>query len=188
LGEGDDGVTVVGAREGKLIDIDDEDDEVDVGANPVEITPAEKLKMLLRQMEVEVRDTTPAPPMVAARSIPRSESHVVPTPSAARGGWREGRRRGLEQIGQEERRSVPSSPEVPHRDEREEEEESPPTPPHRITNPYLYSSRRTSDDRESRLQEPGQRGNANWPLRASDSHSTCTACSTDIIPSGRSPR
>jgi hypothetical protein len=137
-------------------------------------TPGDKLRMLLRQMEAEVRNTTPAPvptpaaptPYHARRpsgSIPttdqrapasdqESELEYTPIPGPSRSHWREGRRIGA--LPKERSYSPVSSPERRTRavDEEPEEEEvlddSPPTPPLRITNPYLYNSRKVSDERK----------------------------------------
>lgn len=132
----------------------------DIGTTP---TPGEKLRLLLRQMEAEVRDTTPAPPQTSTnsyqqrRSSQSSDDHVPMSSAHSRSNWREGRRIGA--LPKERRYTPPSSPERQYRDpprqvqdEDEEKQEilddSPPTPPLRITNPYLYASRKVSDERE----------------------------------------
>lgn len=139
-------------------------------------TPGDKLRMLLRQMEAEVRNTTPAPtpvvvptPYHARRpsdanhqtaqrpyaSDQESETEYTPIPGPSRSHWREGRRIGA--LPKERSYSPVSSPErrtraVDHEEQEKEGEEvlddSPPTPPLRITNPYLYNSRKVSDERK----------------------------------------
>lgn len=127
-------------------------------------TPGEKLRLLLRQMEAEVRDTTPAPPPPSTgihqerRSSASSDDHApMGLSTQSKSNWREGRRIGA--LPKERRYTPPSSPERQHQvrprhseDEQEEEQEilddSPPTPPLRITNPYLYASRKVSDERK----------------------------------------
>lgn len=125
-------------------------------------TPGEKLRLLLRQMEAEVRDTTPAPPAPSSTQLPQRRSsqntddHPLMGSTLSRSNWREGRRIGA--LPKERKYTPPSSPENQHQNlpkESEDEEEleilddSPPTPPLRITNPYLYASRKVSDERES---------------------------------------
>lgn len=140
-------------------------------------TPGDKLRMLLRQMEAEVRNTTPAPTPVAVptphharrpsesnhqrdqrpyASDQESEAEYTPIPGPSRSHWREGRRIGA--LPKERSYSPVSSPErrtraVGHEEQEEEGEEvlddSPPTPPLRIINPYLYNSRKVSDERKS---------------------------------------
>ena len=101
-----------------------------------ETKPADRLKMLLRQMEMEVIDSTPVAPRTMTQPVKHVEKHVEEEVK----GWRSGRRLGL---GHEvERRHVdaPSSPEM-HIGELDEDGddaiESPPTPPLRLHNPYL---------------------------------------------------
>jgi hypothetical protein len=141
------GITIVGAKEGRLIDFDEEE-ETDQDQGVVKMTPAEKLKLLLKQMEVEVRDSTPAPSRIQARPVEKRAEEQ-------RGGWRDERRRGVPQRDRQAVQSRTSSPERPQLARDDQEEESPPTPPPRITNPYLYSARRTSDDREWVLSRHG---------------------------------
>lgn len=142
---------------------DEEEDREDIvpaqGPGPTP-TPGDKLRLLLRQMEAEVRNTTPAPPPPAStftrrrQSSSASESGPVPTPVSSRSHWREGRRIGAlpkeRSYSPERSRSPPRSP--PRATEEEEDmeilDDSPPTPPLRITNPYLYNSRKVSDERE----------------------------------------
>lgn len=128
-------------------------------------TPGDKLRLLLRQMEAEVRNTTPAPPPPAPtftrrrQSSSASESGADPTPAPTRSHWREGRRIGAlpkeRSYSPEPSRSPPRSP-LPVQEEEEMEvlDDSPPTPPLRITNPYLYNTRRVSDERELRSSAP----------------------------------
>ena len=90
--------------------------------------PADRLKMLLRQMEMEVFDSTPVLPRTMRKEITEE----------VRSGWRGGRRLGLaveSAYGDE----VPSSPGrvLEHEEDGDDEVESPPTPPLRLQNPYL---------------------------------------------------
>jgi hypothetical protein len=145
----------------------------EVGPSPTP-TPGDKLRMLLRQMEAEVRNTMPAPVPTPIQPVPtpyhprrppgssfdqkasvsdqESEVEYTPMPGPSRSHWREGRRIGA--LPKERSYSPVSSPERRTRavDEEPEEEEvlddSPPTPPLRITNPYLYNSRKVSDERK----------------------------------------
>ena len=116
-------------------------------------TPGDKLRMLLRQMEAEVRSTTTATPMPTRRlsfqdqqapevSFEEQEKEV-PVPKSH---WREGRRIGA--LPKERSYSPVASPERRRSDQEEEVDDSPPTPPLRITNPYLYNNRRASDERK----------------------------------------
>jgi hypothetical protein len=117
-------------------------------------TPGDKLRMLLRQMEAEVRSTTQAPTPIPTRRLSfqdqdpeetfeRDEPEVVP---ALKSHWREGRRIGA--LPKERSYSPVASPERRRSDQEEEVDDSPPTPPLRITNPYLYNNRRVSDERK----------------------------------------
>lgn len=198
-GENDTDVGTVVDPDRPLIDLDDQDynahgqgDKLRLSASaPHQVeavalpgqTPGEKLRMLLRQMEAEVRSTTavnPAPATVPAPAMTMGEYHrrstsgssagsaqveLVPVTTSipARSNWRQGRRKGA--LPMERKYTPPSSPEQQpdhlREQQREEEEEqmevledSPPTPPLRITNPYLYASRRTSDEREYRDPRP----------------------------------
>lgn len=157
--------TVVDDR--PLIDLDDEPTRTQsIHHEATGPTPGEKLRMLLRQMEAEVRNTTPAPAPSHASTRHRRQSSsssvedrphalIVPTPS--RSNWRQGRGNGGLPV--ERKYTPPSSPEKwadgllqPDDQEKEGEEvleDSPPTPPLRAVNPYLYASRRVSDERES---------------------------------------
>lgn len=118
--------------------IDFEDDvpvEMDKRAEP---RPTDRLKMLLRQMEMEVIDSKPVErdvPLSPERQI--QDEEVKPEPR-----WRAGRRLGLRR-GDSPREEIPSSPErSPTEIEEDEEElESPPTPPIRLTNPYSTKRR-----------------------------------------------
>jgi hypothetical protein len=138
-------------------------------------TPGDKLRLLLRQMEAEVRNTTPAPPPpVAAMQYQSDSDHEnedeneeprgEPTPIPSRSHWREGRRIGAlpkeRSYSPERSTTPPRRPSIPQtqiqvqgdeEDEMEVLEDSPPTPPLRITNPYLYNSRKVSDERMSLL-------------------------------------
>ena len=167
LGEGEgDEETEVGTvdmkmNERPLIDFGDETPVIQVVDEEVGPTPGDKLRMLLRQMEAEVRNTTPAPTPVPARrpsfqeQLPvhseDEEEEEEPTP-APKSHWREGRRIGA--LPKERSYSPVPSPErrrsSSHHEEEEEEvlDDSPPTPPLRITNPYLYNSRRVSGERK----------------------------------------
>lgn len=141
--------------------------QVGVGAGlGAEPTPGEKLRMLLRQMEAEVRSTGETPVERPVSALVESEYMSVAESSSsssnrAKSHWREGRRIGA--LPKERDFSPPGSPprraitpdrsafgaremEVPiaHGSD-EDDEDSPPTPPLRITNPYLYSSRRVSE-------------------------------------------
>jgi hypothetical protein len=155
-----------------LIDFGQQPPRLDQVGEPMP-TPGDKLRMLLRQMEAEVRNTTPAPaptpvlitaptPRHARRpSIPRDiseDERGTPAP-APKSHWREGRRIGA--LPKERSYSPIASPERPiartQTEEFEQEEEmevledSPPTPPLRITNPYLYNNRK-SEERESGIK------------------------------------
>lgn len=126
-----DSVTVVGGvDEEPLIDFGDEDG----GIGGTEPTPGAKLRMLLSQMDAEIRQATPVIP----RTITPIQNLEV---EVGRGGWRDGRRRGFEKV---ERSPSPSPPASPERDE----EESPPTPPPRITRAFLNPGRRVSGEGE----------------------------------------
>jgi len=138
-------------------------------------TPGDKLRLLLRQMEAEVRNTTPAPPppapisdlTVRRRRVSSDTSddgggQAEPTPVPTRSHWREGRRIGAlpkERSYSPDRSTSPARSPIPPQEQEEQEEmevlendgDSPPTPPLRITNPYLYNSRKISDERESNL-------------------------------------
>lgn len=135
----------LGGYEAPLIDFgdDDEKEETPGMGMGMEMNPGDKLRMLLRQMEAEVRETVPAPPPPRGISPIKRETE-------GKAGWRDRRLNGSS------RTSGSPDPEKPRRDsspspERarmSEEEESPPTPPMRITNPYLYGPRRVSGERE----------------------------------------
>lgn len=110
---------------------------LDAGAG---VTPTDKLRALLRQMDGEVHavlpkrpedaSTTPAGALAPPATLRRSQAISEPVPTVA-----------LE--------------------EDEEEEYSPPTPPPRIHNPYLYSrrpvERRDVEERKSRSPSPPPR-------------------------------
>lgn len=117
--------------------------------------PSEELRRLLRQMEEEVKSSTPAPvpvhsdlgysPIKRPTSLPSLPPTRARTPpvtedvSTRRANWREGRRIGV---------YPPARDDSPEREQEgdEEEEESPPTPPVRLTNPYLHSIRKVSGE------------------------------------------
>lgn len=121
-------VTVVGGM--------DEEPLIDLGDEPVggEPTPGDKLRMLLSQMDAEIRQATPVIPRLLS-PVPSKEK------DSGQGGWRDGRRRGFRKV--DERSRSPSPPPSPER-----EEESPPTPPPRITRTFLHPTRRVSGERE----------------------------------------
>jgi hypothetical protein len=101
-----------------------------------ETKPADRLKMLLRQMEMEVIDSTPAVPRTSGQSVEEVKAEEIKT------GWRSGRRLGLGGEGERRDAHVPSSPEMHGgdselEDDGDDEIESPPTPPLRLHNPYL---------------------------------------------------
>jgi hypothetical protein len=136
-----------------LIDFGD-DNPPPVDREEVGPTPGDKLRMLLRQMEAEVRNTTTAPTPVPTRRLSfqdqqpleesfEEEEEQVPAPKSH---WREGRRIGA--LPKERSYSPVASPERRRSDHEEEVDDSPPTPPLRITNPYLYNNRRVSDERK----------------------------------------
>ena len=115
-------------------------------------TPGDKLRMLLRQMEAEVRSTTTATPMPTRRlsfqdqqAPEESFEELEEEAPAPKSHWREGRRIGA--LPKERSYSPVASPER-RRSDQEEVDDSPPTPPLRITNPYLYNNRRISDERK----------------------------------------
>lgn len=151
-----------------LIDLDDDDDDEEYDDEDVHDghlrngpgtetakkkteTPGDKLRLLLRQMEAEVRSVGPVIRSPEIREEPSPEAQArMRSPRAA---WRDGRRRLLNESldGRSKSRSVtpPSSPEKGRssQDEHEDDaDESPPTPPPRISNPY--SSRRVSNESE----------------------------------------
>jgi len=137
-----DSITVVGVGMGAGGRQDEEPliDFGDDGFRPGEPTPGDKLRMLLSQMDAEIRQVTPVIPS------PRLVSPVpVVVPVKEVGGWRDGRRRGFEKV--DERSRSPSPPASPER-----EEESPPTPPPRITRTFMNPVRRVSGERKSRLR------------------------------------
>jgi hypothetical protein len=115
-------------------------------------TPGDKLRMLLRQMEAEVRSTTTATPMPTRRlsfqdqQDPEESLEEEEQVQAPKSHWREGRRIGA--LPKERSYSPIASPERRRSDQEEEVDDSPPTPPLRITNPYLYNNRRVSDERK----------------------------------------
>jgi hypothetical protein len=160
-GDGDE-MTEVGTVNLDLHKIRDERPLIDFGddqPSPVDReeevgpTPGDKLRMLLRQMEAEVRSTTTATPIPTRRlsfqdqQAPEESSgeqeKEVPIPKSH---WREGRRLGA--LPKERSYSPIASPERRRSDQEEEVDDSPPTPPLRITNPYLYNNRRVSDERK----------------------------------------
>jgi hypothetical protein len=136
-----------------LIDFGDEQTPSGVPEKEVGPTPGDKLRMLLRQMEAEVRSTTTATPMPTRRlsfqdqqdpeeSFEEQEKEV----QAPKSHWREGKRIGA--LPKERSYSPIASPERRGSDQEEEKDDSPPTPPLRITNPYLYNNRRVSNERK----------------------------------------
>jgi len=161
-GDGDEMTEVGTVNMGKIRDerplIDFGDDHPPPGRREEEVgpTPGDKLRMLLRQMEAEVRSTTTATPIPTRRlsfqdqrdpeESFEEEEEEVPVPKSH---WREGRRIGA--LPKERSYSPVASPERRRSDQEKEEEvvdDSPPTPPLRITNPYLYNNRRVSDERK----------------------------------------
>jgi len=145
--KGSEGVTVVGREDGErpLIDFGSDFGSAPTGtgstghgSDEVQMTPGDKLRMLLKQMEAEARVTVPV--VVPARSVSPEEGGW----EAPRSAWRH--RRTAERSSRSPPRSVDPSPERPLA--HSEDEESPPTPPPRLTNPYLHTSRVVSDERE----------------------------------------
>lgn len=115
-----------------LIDFEEEIPATQKMGAMEETKPADRLKMLLRQMEMEVIDSTPAVPRVLRPSEQKAEETKT--------GWRSGRRLGLNHDAERFRDEAPSSPEIAsreHDDDGDDEIESPPTPPLRLHNPYL---------------------------------------------------
>ncbi len=138
-----DSVTVVGGLEEEeelLIDFGDDDG---VQGGGVEPTPGDKLRMLLSQMDTEIRQATP---VVSRLVSPVRAQEVEVEKDVGRGGWRDGRRRGFGKV--EERGRSPSPPPSPER-----EDESPPTPPPRMTRTFLQPGRRVSGERECLLRK-----------------------------------
>ena len=135
-----DSVTVVGGvDEEPLIDFGDEDG----GIGGTEPTPGDKLRMLLSQMDTEIRQATP---VVSRLVSPVPAQEVEVEKDVGRGGWRDGRRRGFGKV--EERGRSPSPPPSPER-----KDESPPTPPPRMTRTFLQPGRRVSGERECLLRK-----------------------------------
>lgn len=190
--EGDE-MTEVGTVNMDMVKVRDERPLIDFGDEPPRIpereeegpTPGDKLRMLLRQMEAEVRNTTQAPTPMPTRRL--SFQHQTPlseeedtmeeeedvTPAPVKSHWREGRRigalpkeRSYSPIPSPERRRSSSNQER-NQDGGEEEEisdDSPPTPPLRIANPYLHNNKRVSEGRKlcfshdrHRIDEQGDR-------------------------------
>jgi hypothetical protein len=122
-------------EEPPLIDFGD-DNPVEAEKH-IEPRPTDRLKMLLRQMEIEVMDSRP-PEQTAqpTRHYEVEDEEVKPEPR-----WRAGRRLGLrrDEVLREEMISSPERSPAEAEDD-EEEQESPPTPPLRLTN--QYSARR----------------------------------------------
>ena len=133
-----DSVTVVG--EVPLIDFGDEVQETTVlgwGEDRMRVeepTPGEKLKLLLSQMDAEIRQVTP---ISVVNDVKETEVHAV--------GWRAGRERGFRDAGNRSPLPLPSTS-APASPEREEE--SPPTPPLRLTRTVFSSARKVSGERE----------------------------------------
>jgi len=170
-GEGDEMTEVGTVNMDKIRDerplIDFGDDQPSSGFRKEEVgpTPGDKLRMLLRQMEAEVRSTTQAPTPMPTRRLSfqdqqpleesfEKEEEEVPAPKSH---WREGRRIGA--LPKERSYSPVASPERRRSDQEEEEvDDSPPTPPLRITNPYLYNNRRVSDERKLSIRPQDCRG------------------------------
>ena len=180
-----DNVTVVEEKnrdEGPLIDFgeDDEDKVGDVGEYG-EVTPGDKLRMLLSQMDAEIRQSTPSiPRIVTPPAIEKEKLHwslKEGMGGEGRYGWRDGRRRAFENVG--ERSRSPSPPASPER-----EEESPPTPPPRINRAYIHPTRKTSAEREvsdlTTLRSLAQSIDSHY--RSQNAYSTCKDCA-DTFPS-----
>ena len=75
-----------------LIDMSDDAVQLWSSAPEREASPAEKLKILLRQMDAEIRDSTPVPRTSGEFSRSASGSDAGPSRSS----WREGRRGDFE--------------------------------------------------------------------------------------------
>ncbi len=112
-----------------LIDFDEPAEEVEVKVEK----PADRLKMLLRQMEAEVEETKHKQEAV------RAMSPVKETPREVRSNWRNGRRGMIssETHNGEPRVDIAENGHLVDGSDADVEEDSPPTPPLRITNPYL---------------------------------------------------
>lgn len=117
--------------------IDFEEDVPPASKGTMEPRPTDRLKMLLKQMEMEVIDSTPS----ARARGPEAREEVLEEEVKPEARWRAGRRLGLRRE-EQMRQEVPSLPE--HSPADDEELESPLTPPLRLSNPY---SARTTDGR-----------------------------------------
>ena len=114
-------------------------------------TPSDKLKMLLRRMDMEIRTTTPAVRRTYEMEEQEQETeeeyddHVeTKEPEHFVTGWRAGRRTGL------------ARPETHIAEmeagEQEEEREDPPTPPIRaVNNPYLARMSSSSESESNSM-------------------------------------
>jgi hypothetical protein len=115
------------------------------GAGARQLSPSEKLQMLLQQMHGEVDGAvviTPSePPSENSRYEDLTTSPTMHVDSL-RSKWRNRRAHSSE-----ERESSPAS--SPGLSPRHLEQDSPPTPPPRIMNPYLNGTRRTSAEARS---------------------------------------
>ncbi|WVQ80132.1 hypothetical protein IAT38_002233 [Cryptococcus sp. DSM 104549] len=159
-----------GAKEGKLIDID-YDDEGQVEEKEKEMAPGDKLRDLLRQMDEEVRRAGPAP-VTSREPRPRGLRAEVESKPA---GWLRGAgagagaRRNLyaqerreeeqeasedEDEGDGQEAHVPASPPSSSERQKVSDEESPPTPPPRFGNPY--AARRVSGEKRGFGGIPGR--------------------------------
>ncbi|WWD16992.1 hypothetical protein CI109_101428 [Kwoniella shandongensis] len=129
-------------KEGRLIDIDDEEPEPEIMA------PSDKLRDLLRQMDEEARRAKPLDVDVSAGQGRGWNNDAGP--SSSRGSSPALFRRDFRSEDEEE--------EMEHEGEveAEREEESPPTPPPRFGNPY--AARRVSGERRGspNLTQPGR--------------------------------
>lgn len=112
-------------------------------SNQKEARPTDRLKMLLRQMEMEVIDSKPTERgMVSSPEYGAPDEEVKPEPR-----WRAGRRLGLrrDEAPAEEVSRSPEEPPV-QLDQEEDDLESPPTPPIRLTHPYSARRREGEHD------------------------------------------